>query len=151
MLGFLWSLLWKVVFWWKKRTGFIDMKETIEVVGTVLSAHSSEDGDRTFDVRLDPEYNRYITGFGGRLTQDVGATEPSLHCEVVPWNSDEVKATFDSLAVGDRVRVKGEWGFDGVHVGTNMVFEVILALVRHQPNVHDGWFEIHPVTELEKL
>jgi hypothetical protein len=28
---------------------------------------------------------------------------------------------------------------------------VLRALVRHQPNVRDGWFEIHPVDLLNKL
>lgn len=140
---------WRFVFWWKKRTGFIDFKEDIEVVGTVTGAFTARDGDVTFNVWPDDEYLWSVTWYGGRL-------KTKLHCEVVPW-MPECKALAADLKVGDRVRVCGAWGFDGVHtrkrwkVWHHYVWEVLAAVFRHQPNVHDGWFEIHPVTRLERL
>ncbi len=145
------GLPWRVVFWWKKQTGFIDMRERIEVTGHVLSIDTASDGDRTFNVCLDAGQERYITGFGGRLTSKSSSC-PAIHCEIPPWVSRGLKGTYDSMEVGQRVRVTGAWGFDGVHVGYDFFpWEVVAALVRHQPNVRDGWFEIHPVESIELL
>jgi hypothetical protein len=146
------NLFWRLVFFWKKRTGWIDLKQEIEVTGTVINAEvPGLDGDGNFDVELDPGQERWITGFGGRLTFEPGAGRPSLHCEVEPWASPSLKGTFTSLRVGQRVRVRGSWGFDGVHIGVAELIEVLAAIVRHGPNVHDGWFEIHPVKSIELL
>lgn len=144
---------WRIVFWWKKRTGWVDMRQTIEIVGTVITMVPPDiDGDMAFNVRLDPGQERYITGFGGRLTWEVDATEPSIHCEIEPWADVWLQARYKGLKVGDRVRVKGAWGFDGVHVDNCPEWiQIPLALVRHQPDVRSGWFEIHPVEDLEKL
>ena len=78
-------------------------------------------------------------------------TVPSLHCEVEPWASAELVAAFRTLRIGDRVRVTGRWGFDGVHTGRPEWVEVLLAVVRHMPNVREGWFECHPVERIERL
>ena len=92
-----------------------------------------------------------ITGFGGRLTHGHAVDVPALHCEIVPWDREETREVWGALKPGDRVRVKGRWGFDGVHTGKGKVADVFLAIIRHQPNMNDGWFEIHPVEELELL
>lgn len=140
-------LFWKVVFWWKKRTGFVDLGQDIEVTGVVMWSDfgKNPDGDFTMHVKLDPQYERYIR-LGDRLTSADEAFPATLHCELAPWV--EVKGV-EGLKVGDRVRVKGRWGFDGVHTGHSEFVEVLYALVRHQPNMKDGWFEIHPIAELE--
>lgn len=143
---------WRIVFWWKRRTGWLDLGKDIFVSGTVINLTPPDiDGDRNFDVRLDSVYDWYITGFGGRRTRDPGASEASMHCEIPPWADVSLKSTYDGLKVGDRVTVRGRWGFDGVHLGRSMWIEVLAALVRHMPNVNDGWFEIHPVIELVKI
>jgi len=147
------NALWKFVFWWKHRTGFVDMGRRVTAVGTVIAKDPgiSSDGDRNFDVRLDHGQEWMITGMGGRLTSADPAIGPSIHCEVEPWASDEVKARCDKMRIGDRVLVTGRWGFDGVHVGRPMWLEIVLALVRHQPNLQEGWFEVHPVERLAIL
>lgn len=140
---------WRIVFWWKKRTGWLALDRVVEAAGVVISVNPpSADGDGCFDVALDAGYEWLITGFGGRLTGE-GDKPPSLHCEIAPWAAADLKATYGRLKHGDHVRVSGAWGFDGVHTGRSMWIEVPLALVRHQPNVRRGWFEIHPVEKLE--
>lgn len=143
------NLFWRLVFFWKKRTGWMDLRQEIEVTGIVINVEvPGLDGDGNFDVELDPGQERWITGFGGRQTFEPGAGRPSIHCEVEPWADQTLKSAFLSLKAGQRVRVRGSWGFDGVHLGTSEWIEVLAALLRHGPNVHDGWFEIHPVTSV---
>lgn len=151
MLRWIIGILWRIIFFWKKRTGWIDLGREIEVTGTVAKLESNSDGDRSIALRLDEGQEQWITGFGGRLTTGDRSVGPSLHCEVVPWSDDSLRTVHGSLRIGDRVRVRGAWGFDGVHLGVWFPFEVLLALVRHGPNVHEGWFEIHPVTSLEVI
>jgi len=152
LLSWITNTWWRLVFWWKKRTGWLDLHEQIEVTGTIVDmVLPGVDGDRDFNVRLDPGFEKYITGFGGRLTTENDAVGPSLHCEIEPWASAELKATYAQLTVGARVRVRGAWGFDGVHLGVSMWLEIPAALIRHQPNVREGWFEIHPVAVIEIL
>lgn len=143
---------WRIVFWWKRQTGFLDLKEVVEATGTILWTDKdagNPDGDVTFHLKLDPGQERLITAFGGRLTSADPEFPETLHCEVAPWTRD--KFNLDVIKVGARVRVAGRWGFDGVHTGHNEFVDVLLALWRHQPNVIDGWFEIHPVEKLEAL
>lgn len=143
------NLWWRFVFWYKKRTGWLDLGETITATGTVIRVDApGTDGDGNFDVELDAGQERLITGFGGRLTCCPPVTTPSLHCEVEPWASAELLAAFRGLHPGDRVRVTGRWGFDGVHAGRTEWLEILLALVRHMPNVRAGWFECHPVESI---
>lgn len=143
---------WRLVFWWKRRTGFLDLGRDVVATGTVIRVDEpGTDGDGNFDVQLDVAQDWLITGFGGRLTACPPVTEPSLHCEVEPWAPAALQNAFAALRVGDRVRVAGRWGFDGVHTGRSMPVEILLALLRHEPNVHEGWFELHPVTALEQL
>lgn len=138
------NLFWKLVFWWKKRTGWLDLNQRISVSGTIIALIPPDrDGDRTFNLKLDPGFEWAITGFGGRLTMESG-TIPALHCEIPPWSRQDLKDTYDKLKVGDRVYVAGRWGFDGVHLGKSMWIEIPMALIRHMPNVNQGWFEIHP-------
>jgi hypothetical protein len=145
-------LLWRVVFWWKRRTGWIDLAERVEITGVVVSLEAPDlDSDRNFNVHLETGDERWITGFGGRLTTEDPNVGPSMHCEVTSWASLDLKETYDRLRVGDRVRVGGAWGFDGVHTGRAEWVEVLLALVRHTSNVRDGWFELHPVDQLKIL
>jgi hypothetical protein len=152
MMAWIVNLWWKIVFWWKKQTGWLDLGEVIEITGVVVSLIPPDlDGDMTFNVRLDLGQLRYITGFGGRLTTENDADGPSLHCEIEPWAPAELHAIYKKLKAGDHVRVKGAWGFDGVHLGKSMWIEIPAALIRHMPQVQTGWFEIHPVAELEIL
>lgn len=158
----LWNLilaytLWKVVFWWKKQTGWLDLGKTIEVTGTIIAIDLNitgffNDGDVCFNVKLDPGQEQYITGFGGRLTteSDIDPT-PAIHCEITPWDRKKFDGKWQQLAVGKRVKVSGAWGFDGVHAGINEFLEILWALCRHQPYVQTGWFEIHTVETLEYL
>lgn len=147
------NLWWRLVFWWKKRTGWIDLGQPIEVTGTVVSIVPPDvDGDMNFDVRVDPGQERFITGFGGRLTNDPGAPVPSIHCEIEPWASLGLRLAYARLQVGARVRVMGSWGFDGVHLNDWPLWvQVPLALLRHGPDVNHGWFEIHPVKGIEVM
>jgi hypothetical protein len=146
------SWFWRFVWWWKHRTGFLDLGETLLVTGTVIRVDApGADGDGNFDLRLDAGQERWITGFGGRLTCAPPVTEPSLHCEVEPWAPPDLRAMFGRLQVGDRIAVTGAWGFDGVHTGRSMLAEILLAVARHQPNVRQGWFEAHPVIRIEAL
>lgn len=157
-----WNLLlawtvWRVVFWWKKRTGWLDLGEVVECTGTVIMVDANisgafNDGDVCFNVKLDPGQERLVTGFGGRLTteSDTDPT-PALHCEIPPWTRSKFDDIWQKLEVGKRVRVRGSWGFDGVHTGRPEWLEILYSLVRHMPNVRQGWFEIHPVEELEIL
>lgn len=145
------DLWWKFVFWWKHRTGFISLGPVV-AVGTVMSLRSSSDGDRLLNIDLDPDYT-FLTPKGIGRDRSFG----KLHCELVPWIRGEVVEAFDSLQPGDRVSVTGTWGFDGVHLLAEdapwytFPLEVLAAIFRHQPNVRDGWFEIHPVEKIEKL
>lgn len=146
---------WKGVFFWKKQTGWLDLGQEIEVTGTIVAVDMNisgwfNDGDACFNVRLDPGLEKYITGFGGRLTSEDGQG-PSLHCEIPPWTRAQFAAALPRIVVGARVRVRGAWGFDGVHLGKPEIVEVLAAIPRHMPNVKDGWFEIHPVAALEFL
>lgn len=147
------NVFWKFVWFWKRQTGWLDLDQIIEVTGTVITTSKdlSGDGDIRFNVLLDDDYIWTITGFGGRLTREGSANEPSLHCEITPWDKDKFDNVWQNVEVGSRVRIKGRWGFDGVHTGKGAVADVFLAIIRHQPNTKDGWFEIHPVEELEIL
>lgn len=147
------NAFWKAVFWWKRnRAGWIDLRETVTATGLVIEVDGpGADGDGNFDLVLDSGQERLITGFGGRLTCCPPTVTPSIHCEVEPWASAELRAQFGRLHTGDRVRVVGAWGFDGVHTGRPMWLEVIAALIGHPPNVRDGWMEIHPVASIEVL
>lgn len=153
MLQWIENLFWRLVFFWKKRTGWIDMGQEIVVTGTVINVEvPGLDGDGNFDVRLDPEHEHRIVGFGGRLTFEPAAGAPSIHCEVEPWADRQLRDRFLTLQVGQRVCVRGSWGFDGVHLGFSFFpLEVVAALIRHQPNVSDGWFEVHPVTSIDVI
>ncbi len=141
---------WRLVFWWKKLTGFLDLKQQITITGTVIQRTQPDlDGDDNFDVQLDAGQERWITGFGGRLTMADPILGPSIHCEITKWAHPELRSVFDQLRRGDRVTVTGSWGFDGVHTpGRPLWWEVLRALLRHPPNVEDGWFELHPVTQV---
>lgn len=151
-VAWLTSWLWRLVFCWKQRTGWLDLGEIVTATGVVVDhVPPGLDGDRTFAVKLDPGQDRLITGFGGRLTAEDPAVGPSLHCEIEPWSGENLEEIYACMKVGDRVRVTGHWGFDGVHLGVPMWREVIAAAIRHQPNVREGWFEIHPVETLEIL
>jgi len=158
-----WNLLmaytvWKVVFWWKKQTGWLDLGQTITVTGTIVAVDMNvtglfNDGDVCFNVQLDPGQEKYITGFGGVQTNEdkSGTTPPSIHCEITPWMRAQFDGKWQQLAVGKRVKVTGAWGFDGVHLGGSEWLEIWRAIWRHMPNVLDGWFEIHPVTSFDYI
>lgn len=148
-MTFIANLFWKFVWWWKQRTGFMVFGPAM-AVGTVLSLRSSSDGDALVNIRLDDDY-LWMTPVFGRLS-----SYGKLHCEIPPWIQGEVREVYAKLKPGDRVAVHGEWGFDGVHLLDKAPWylfplEVLAAVFRHQPNVRDGWFEIHPVTKLEVL
>ena len=151
MLRKLKGLLWRAVFWWKRRTGWIVLAPRVSVVGTVTATESNSDGDVTFDIEVDGEYDWLVTGMG-----DVNMLD--MHCETVPWLAESIQDQARGLSEGDRVCVTGQWGFDGVHTSPDydrtwyrFAWEIFLALWRHQPNMKYGWFEIHPVEKIEKL
>ena len=143
------NLWWRLVFWWKKRSGWLDMHQRVHAIGTVIDINQPDtDGDRTFSVEVDTEYRKFIT-LGFRLTHTDGVTRPSLHCEIPPWSAQWLKDRFATMKAGDRVVVSGAWGYDGVHVRNwPMWAQIPLALWRHQPDMRNGWFEIHPVESL---
>jgi hypothetical protein len=141
---------WKFVFWWKKRTGFIAFFP-VTAAGTVLSLRSSSDGDALLNIELYGDYLNLTPELIGDYTH-----HGRLHCELPPWIRGEVRDVYAQVKVGDRVEVSGEWGFDGVHLFEEKKWwlfplEVLAAIFRHQPNVRDGWFELHPVTEIKIL
>ncbi len=142
------NLWWRFVFWWKQRTGFINLHRTIEVTGTILSLRSSSDGDALLNIQLDAEcWWATPLGIGDPLH------DKRLHCEIVPWLQTPLEI-YRTLKVGDRIQITGDWGFDGVHLLPNhsskwlFPLEVIAALFRHQPNITKGWFELHPVRSI---
>ena len=143
------NLFWKIVFWWKKRTGLLDLGVDVTVTGTVEWSDfgKNPDGDFTMHVKPDPECMSLIT-LGTRRTSADPAYPETLHCEVTPWDAKKFSDVMSKLEAGDRVTISGRWAFDGVHTGKPEWLEVLYALVRHQPNMKDGWFEIHPVTEI---
>lgn len=144
---------WKFIFWWKQRTGFVVFGPCI-VIGTVLSKRSSRDGDCLLNIYLDETQLAFTPSGIGDPTK-----HGKLHCEIPPWIRGEVREVYDSLQKGDLVRVEGEWAFDGVHLSREshppwwkfVLVEVLGAIIRHQPNVKNGWFEVHPVTKIQKL
>jgi hypothetical protein len=129
LMRWLENLFWRLAFWWKRRTGWLDLGRVITVIEV---DQPGTDGDGNFDLALDPGQEWAIS-------------------EVEPWASAGLIASFRQLQIGMRVRVTGNHGFDGVHTGRSMWLEVPLALVRHQPNMTAGWLECHPVTGLEIL
>jgi hypothetical protein len=152
MWRYITDAFWRLVFFWKKRTGFVDLHTVISATGVVLSLRSSEDGDALINLFLDEDARVFTPeGIGDPMRYGL------LHCEIPPWIRGRVRDVYAGLKVGDCVRVTGEWGFDGVHVLPDhwpwwtFPLEVLLALWRHQPNTRDGWFEIHSVTGIEKL
>lgn len=150
-MNWLTDRFWKVVWWWKHRTGFVDLHRDVTAVGRVLSLRSSSDGDALLNIELDAEH-MWLTPPTGAL-----AKYGHLHCELPPWVRGPVRNVYATLRPGDRVAVTGRWGFDGVHLLPDhwpswlFPIEVLAALWRHQPNFRDGWFEIHPVTGIERL
>jgi hypothetical protein len=144
---------WKFVFWWKKRTGFMVFGPAV-VFGTVISKRSSSDGDLLLNIDLDETQLAFTpSGIGDRNRHGM------LHCEIPPWIRGEVREAYASVQVGDRVRIEGDWGFDGVHLLDEakppwwkfLLVEVPGAIFRHQPNVRKGFFEFHPVTKIQKM
>lgn len=143
------NLWWRLVFWWKQRTGFVILHKNTNAVGRVLSVRSSSDGDRLINLELEP---------GFEWLCPAGLTEREhLHCEIPPWIRGPEVDAYATLQPGDRVMITGTWGYDGVHAlpdswpSWTFPLEVLLAIVRHQPTFPRGWFELHPVTRVEKL
>ena len=147
---------WKLIFAYKHLTGFLDLGRNIEVTGTVLNVEDSSDGDFCFNLALDLEYSWANLVFGRHTTENPKYPD-SLHCEITPWDRFMFTELLPRIKPGVRVRISGRWGFDGVHVHPSKtgfwaeVLEVIYALIRHQPNVLEGWAECHPVKSLKLL
>lgn len=146
---------WKMVFWWKHKTGFLDLGEDVTFTGTVMlvdgvgSPTIDNDGDFCFNVKVDFGWEWLNTGFKGRKTTNNLAAPDTIHCEVPPWLVPGLQEKLIKVVTGARIKVTGRWGFDGVHIGKAQWLETLYALWRHQPNVLEGWFEIHPVTDIE--
>jgi len=143
----------EIVFYFKHRGGFIDLATRVAVTGTVLSAkYAPNDGDATFDLLLDTSYFWACT-FAQRSTTESGISW-AIHCEVMPrerLRDAALAATVASLKPGDRLRVTGDWAYDGVHHGHGFFFDVSYCLVGGgQPSPH-GWTELHRVLKIEVL
>jgi len=138
----------RIIFWGKKRVGFLDLGREITVTGEIVAIeYNPSDGDHTFDLELDPESDWAGLGFGGipngRLSY--------LHCEIVSW----LPVDRAPIVGGRHVRVTGRWAFDGVHFGYPGWLEILLAVLSvpfgRAPNFRKGWNEIHPVTQVRAL
>jgi hypothetical protein len=142
---------WKLIWHWKHKSGFIDLGKDIEVVGTILWTDygNNTDGDFTFNLKLDPEYSWANLAFGRHTSEDPVNYPDTLHCEIVTWMRAQFANELPKIKLGVRVKISGRWGFDGVHTGRAEWIEVVLALIRHQPNVSQGWLELHPVGKIE--
>src|SRR3990167_7172007 len=75
------------------------LEKCVTVAGTANSIHRATDGDITFDLTVDPEYERFL-----------GENEV-LHVEIVPVHQGLVAVPGD----GDHVCVTGTWVLDKGH------------------------------------
>jgi hypothetical protein len=151
------GLFWKFIFLWKHRIGYLDLGKDLDITGVVASIeYNPEDEDLTFNLQPDAEWSLVTTSFGGRKTTEDPKYPDTIHCEVAPWKRNVfVGGDYTwgrmNLTPGTRVRVKGRWGYDGVHTNKGLLIDVWLALRGHGPNPDYGWCEIHPVTLIEFL
>lgn len=144
---------WKMVWWWKHQTGFMDLGKDVTVEGVVVWTDygKNPDGDFTFNLKMDAAFAWANNAFGRQTSEDPANYPDTIHCEIPPWGRSALAQGLAQIRPGARVRVTGRWGFDGVHTGRSEFVEVLYALWRHQPNVGQGWCEIHPVTAIEFL
>jgi hypothetical protein len=155
-----WCLVWRIVLWGKGRCGFVRLGDVQGATGYVVWTDGgvNADGDFTFDLVPDPEF-AFLKFYGDRETLRGGGFPGSVHIEVMPCDQpgaislEDRKYIIDTVAAGGRVRVRvsGQWSFDGVHLGLPMWKEILSCIWGHGPNEKDGWTEIHPATRVEIL
>ena len=75
------------------------LEECVQVAGVANNIHRATDGDITFDLTVDPEYERFL-----------GENEV-LHSEIIPVNQGEVRAPQE----GEHVCIMGTWVIDRGH------------------------------------
>jgi len=145
-------MFWRLVFLAKHRAGFLDMGRDITVIGTVWrNDGTSDDGDTCFSVIPDDSH-LWAVYMAGRHTSEAPAEmSASLHCEVAPWSSPALHRQALALRPGDRVQVTGRWGYDGVHTGRGVLWDVIAAIFGHGPDMVNGWLELHPVESIDPV
>ncbi len=144
----------EILFWFKKRAGFMDLGTPVVVTGTVAAfeAGISQDGDLNFDLALDPEFVKFATLITTHPSE--ASLNGIIHCEVMP--KARLRRAFPALTVGMRVRVSGRWAFDGSHSDASVAgqrpqaLELAAAVVGRAPNPN-GWPELHPVDRVDVL
>ncbi len=145
----------EVLFFFKKRAGFMDLGIYVVIPGTVTHIDSSisEDGDFNFELKVDPGSGKW-TMLGERSTN----MPFTIGCEVMPKGrlNAPLAAAVDALREGQHVMVSGRWAFDGSHsdaymAGKRSLFlEVLAGLFGRAPNPC-GWTELHPITSLKVI
>lgn len=141
----------------KRRAGFVDLGIDAVIEGAIVwSDGGSADGDVSMFLHVDPPYTPFLY-YKGNMTKPPEGEWGDMMIEVTPCEQPALKAQIDQihalLMVGQkpRVRVKGRWVYDGVHIpNTSMFWQVLKALWGHPP-VDGAWTELHPVQKIELL
>jgi hypothetical protein len=104
------------------RLRFMDKdKPSRKCIGMLILKHRARDGDLTFDVLPDEEYNYLINPVNVRKMKG------GLHCEIVPDGRTRFERIFNGIGLKSIVEVEGVWVED---------------------KNHRNWRELHPVTGL---
>jgi hypothetical protein len=148
ILRYLRGLFWRLIFVLKHRAGFISLGPVMTTGVVWKNDGTSDDGDTCFSIVPDDVGLCLVLG---KYTSDSPAEKLlSLHCEVSPWMPRELHDQALALKPGDRVSIRGNWAYDGVHLGRGTVIDVLAAIVGHGPS-RSGWAEIHPVTGIRRV
>lgn len=96
-------------------------KPSRKCIGMLILKHRARDGDLTFDVLPNEEYQYLINPVNVRKMKG------GLHCEIVPDDRAEFEEIFNGIGLKSIVEVEGVWVED---------------------KNHRNWRELHPVTGL---
>lgn len=136
----------------KKRCGFADLGQLIEIEGTVIKSKFHNDGDRSVDVIPDPEYG-WVLWYGGFRNRDY------IHVEFMPCERTyvdvesvlgEVHRRYEE-GTPTRVSILGRWAYDGVDHRGDWETQLETCLDGRAPDPTVGWTEIHPAYAVEIL